>query len=267
MTKVLQTIIDQKQIELRALRERKGELGNAKRVGAARGFADALRKRPELAIIAEVKKASPSKGVIRADFDPVKIAAAYNGNGASAISVLTDQKFFQGHIDYLTAVREVVDLPILRKDFIIDVLQVQETALINADAMLLIAAALDDSRLRDLYQAAEELGIERLIEIHNTRELDRVMRLSPAAIGINNRDLDTFVTDISVTLELIRHIPKDVAVVSESGIEGGAQAAKLAAAGVSALLVGESLMRSGDVGALMRELRLAGDDRQNENNV
>jgi len=111
------------------------------------------------------------------------------------------------------------------------------------------------------------LGIERLIEIHNTRELDRVMRLSPAVIGINNRDLDTFVTDISVTLELIRHIPKDVAVVSESGIEGGAQAAKLAAAGVSALLVGESLMRSGDVGALMRELRLAGDDRQNENNV
>jgi len=259
MTKVLQTIIDQKQIELRALRERKGELANAKRKGPARRFADALRKRPELAIIAEVKKASPSKGVIRADFDPVKIAATYNGNGASAISVLSDQKFFQGHVDYLMAVREAVDLPVLRKDFIIDVLQVQETALINADAMLLIAAALDDSQIRDLYQAAEELGIERLIEIHNTRELDRVMRLSPAVIGVNNRDLDTFVTDVAVTLELIRHIPKEVAVVSESGIESGAQAAKLGAAGVSALLVGESLMRSGDVGALMRELRLVND--------
>jgi len=257
MNKILQTIIDQKHIELRALRDRKGELSNAKRSGPARPFAAALRKHPELALVSEVKKASPSKGLIRADFDPVKIAATYNDNGASAISVLTDQKFFQGHTDYLMSVRETVTLPVLRKDFIIDVLQVQETALINADAMLLIAAALDDSQIKDLYQAAEELGIERLIEIHNTRELDRVMKLSPAVIGINNRDLDNFVTDVSVTLELIQHIPKDITVVSESGIENGAQAKKLAAAGVSALLVGESLMRSGDVGALMRELRLA----------
>ncbi|MDR2692896.1 MAG: indole-3-glycerol phosphate synthase TrpC [Chitinispirillales bacterium] len=257
MTKILRTIIDQKQFELRALRDRKSELANAKRGGAARPFAAALNKRPELALISEVKKASPSRGVIRADFDPVKTAAVYNENGASAISVLTDQKFFQGHTDYLVSVREAVALPVLRKDFIIDVLQVQETAAINADAMLLIAAALDDSQMRDLYQAAEGLGIERLVEIHNTRELDRVMKLSPSVIGVNNRDLDTFVTDISVTVELIRHIPKEVAVVSESGIESGAQAAQLAAAGVSALLVGESLMRSGDVGALMRELRLA----------
>jgi indole-3-glycerol phosphate synthase len=259
MNKILQTIIDQKQTEVRALRDRRGELANAKRSGPARPFADALRKRPELAIIAEAKKASPSKGIIKADFDPVKIATAYNDNGASAISVLTDQKFFLGHTDYLVSIREAVTLPVLRKDFIIDVLQVQETAALDADAMLLIAAALDDSRMLDLYQAAEELGIERLIEIHNSRELDRVMKLSPAVIGINNRDLDTFVTDVSVTLELIRHIPADVAVVSESGIENRAQAAKLAAAGVSALLVGESLMRAKDTGALMRELRLAGN--------
>jgi indole-3-glycerol phosphate synthase len=257
MNKILQTIIEQKQAEVRALRDRKGELANVRRSGPARPFAAALRKRPELAVIAEVKKASPSKGVIRADFDPVKTATAYNDNGASAISVLTDRKFFQGHADYLVSIREAVALPVLRKDFVIDVLQVQETASINADAMLLIAAALDDSRMKDLWQAAEELGIERLTEIHNTLELDRVMKLSPAVIGINNRDLDTFVTDVSVTVELIRHIPADVTVVSESGIESGAQAAKLAAAGVSALLVGESLMRAGDIGALMRELRLA----------
>jgi indole-3-glycerol phosphate synthase len=256
MNKILQAILEQKRVEVLALRDRRGELAGAKRDGPARPFAAALNKRPELALIAEVKKASPSKGIIRADFDPVKTARTYNDNGASAISVLTDRKFFQGHADYLVSIRETVALPVLRKDFIIDVLQVQETAALNADAMLLIAAALDDSRMKDLCQAAEELGIERLIEIHNVRELDRVMKLSPAVIGINNRDLDTCVTDISVTLELIRHIPADVTAVSESGIESGAQAAKLAAAGVSALLVGESLMRAKDTAALMRELRL-----------
>jgi indole-3-glycerol phosphate synthase len=255
MNKILQTIIEQKHVEVRALRDRKGELANAKRVGPSRPFASALRKLPEMALIAEVKKASPSKGVIRADFAPVKIAKTYGENGASAISVLTDQKFFQGRDDYLVSIREAVALPVLRKDFIIDVLQVQETAALNADAMLLIAAALDDGQMRDLYQAAEELGIERLVEIHNARELDRVMKLSPEVIGINNRDLDTFVTDISVTLELMRHIPADIAAVSESGLESGAQAARLAAAGVSALLVGESLMRAADAGALMRELK------------
>jgi indole-3-glycerol phosphate synthase len=254
MNKILQTILERKKAEVRALRERMGEMANARREGPARPFAAALRKKPQLALIAEVKKASPSKGVIRADFDPVKIAATYNENGASAISVLTDQKFFQGHADYLVSVREAVPLPVLRKDFIIDTLQVRETAALGADAMLLIAAALDDGQMLDLYQAAGELGIERLVEIHNARELDRVMKLSPAVIGINNRDLDTFVTDISVTLDLIRHIPSDITVVSESGLGGGGQAARLAAAGVGALLVGESLMRAADTGALMREL-------------
>jgi indole-3-glycerol phosphate synthase len=194
--------------------------------------------------------------VIKADFDPLKISTIYEKSGASAISVLTDEKFFQGHIDYLKSVRTNVSLPVLRKDFIIDILQVEQTALINADAMLLIAACLDDSLMKDLYQAAAELGIEVLIEIHNTKELDRAMRLDPLVIGINNRDLDTFVTDISVTVELIKHIPQNITVVSESGIRDGNDAAKLKTSGVRALLVGESLMRSDDTGGLVKELRL-----------
>ena len=258
MNQVLQKIIERKREEVRALKDMKSALANAKRSDARRPFAAALDKRPEMAIIAEVKKASPSKGVIRADFDPVKIANIYEEGGASAVSVLTDEKFFQGSVDYLTSIRGSVSLPMLRKDFIIDILQVRQTAAINADAMLLIAAALDDSQLKDLFQAAAELDIETLIEIHNTRELDRVMRIEPAVIGINNRDLDTFVTDVSVTTELIKHIPQNIAVVSESGIKNGGQASKLASAGVRALLVGESLMRAEDTGALLKELRLTG---------
>jgi len=258
MNQILQTIIEQKREEVRALKDMKSALANAGRSDPRRPFAAALDRRPEMAVIAEVKKASPSKGLIKADFDPIKIAAMYVGGGAAAISVLTDENFFQGSIDYLKSVRENVSLPVLRKDFIIDILQVQQTAMINADAMLLIAAALDDSQLRDLYQAAGELDIEVLIEIHNTRELDRVMKIEPAVIGINNRDLDTFVTDISVTGELIKNIPKDIVVVSESGIKDGDQASKLSSLGVRALLVGESLMRADDTAALLRELRLTG---------
>jgi len=257
MNKILKTIIEQKHAEVSALKDMKSELANARRSDARRPFVGALDKRPELAVIAEVKKASPSKGVIRADFDPIKISSEYEESGAAAISVLTDEKFFQGHIDYLKSVRSNVSIPILRKDFIIDILQVQHTAMINADAMLLIAAALDDSQMKDLYQAANELDIDVLIEVHNARELDRTMKLEPAVIGINNRNLDTFVTDIAVTLELIKHIPGDIIVVSESGIDNKEQALMLAAAGVRSLLVGESFMRADDIGKLVMELRLA----------
>ena len=258
MNQVLHKIIEQKRSEVRLLKDIKSSFTG--RSGKKRPFGKALDKLPELALIAEVKKASPSKGVIKTDFDPVKIAAQYE-TGASAVSVLTDEKFFQGHVDYLVSVRENTSLPVLRKDFIIDILQVLHSAAINADAMLLIAAALDESHLKDLFQAACELEIEPLIEIHNSRELDVVMKLEPELIGINNRNLDTFVTDIAVTLELIRHIPRNITVVSESGISNGAEAAKLAASGVRALLVGESLMRSDgsdNIGALMSELRLCG---------
>jgi indole-3-glycerol phosphate synthase len=259
LNQVLHKIIEQKRGEVRLLKEIKGTFTG--RSDEKRPFVKPLDKLPELALIAEVKKASPSKGVIKADFDPVKIAAQYENGGASAVSVLTDEKFFQGHVDYLESVRKSVSLPVLRKDFIIDILQVQHTAAINADAMLLIAAALDYSLMKDLFQAACELEIEPLIEIHNSRELDMVMKLEPEIIGINNRNLDTFVTDISVTLELTKHIPRNITVVSESGISNGAEAAKLAASGVRALLVGESLMRSDgsdNIGALMAELRLCG---------
>lgn len=254
MNHILQTILDQKKSEVLRLKDLKSSFHE--RTGPKRSFIRSLDKRPVLAVISEVKKASPSKGVIRADFDPVKIAEEYQEGGASAVSVLTDEKFFQGSIDYLVSVREKVSLPVLRKDFIIDELQVLQTASVNADAMLLIAAALEDGQMRDLYQAALELDLDPLVEIHNGRELDRVMKLEPELVGINNRDLTTFKTDIAVSLDLVKHIPPEVTVVSESGIENSAQSRLLADAGVRALLVGESLMRSSDVKTLVGELSL-----------
>lgn len=250
----LEKIIAQKKAEVAGLRGRRFN----RRASPHRSFCEALDKRPQLAIIAEIKKASPSKGLIRPDFDPVAIAETYEKGGASAISVLTDERFFQGHAEYLIAAREKVTLPVLRKDFIIDPLQVEETAHIGADAMLLIAEALEPGQLMDLFQIAQELDIEALIELHGIRELDKVMRLDPPMVGINNRDLSTFVTDLRTTVDLIRHIPKQVRIVSESGIRDAADARLLRDAGVSALLVGESLMRTSDVEGLIRELRLEG---------
>ena len=252
MTTFLEKIIAQKKTEVAGLR---GKRFN-RRFSLRRPFCDTLDKRPQLAIIAEIKKASPSKGLIRRDFDPVAIAETYEKGGASAISVLTDERFFQGHAEYLVAAREKVGLPVLRKDFIIDPLQVEETAHLGADAMLLIAEALEPGQIEDLYQTAQELDIEVLIELHGLKELDKVMRLDPLLVGINNRDLSTFVTDLRTTVELIDHIPRGVRVVSESGIRDEADARLLREAGVSALLVGESLMRASDVEGLIRELRL-----------
>jgi len=252
MTSFIEKIINQKKHEVVKLRERAGSL--QQRTSPRRPFLKSLDKRPRLAIIAEVKKASPSKGLICADFDPVAIAKKFELGGASAISVLTDGKFFQGHVEYVIRVRENVTLPVLRKDFIIDQLQVEETAHLNADAMLLIAEALDAPHLADLYQAARELDIDPFIELHSLSQLDKVMRLEPPVIGVNNRDLMTFKTDLGATLELIRHIPKEVAVVAESGIKSRNDAVALRDAGVRALLVGESLMRAKDAGGLIKEL-------------
>jgi indole-3-glycerol phosphate synthase len=252
MESFIDTIISHKRSGLPRLRERAGSF--KKRTSPKRPFIASLDKRPHLAVIAEVKKASPSKGIIRGDFDPAAIAARYERGGASAVSVLTDEKFFQGHVEHLSAIREKIRLPVLRKDFIIDPLQVEETAHANADAMLLIAEALDTAQLADLYQAARDLDIDPFVELHSVRQLDRVMRLEPEAVGINNRDLHTFTTDFGVTLELMKHIPGEVAVVAESGITGRADAALLRDAGVRALLVGESLMRAKDVKGLVEEL-------------
>ncbi|KMQ50825.1 Indole-3-glycerol phosphate synthase [Chitinispirillum alkaliphilum] len=252
MNEVLTRILEEKKTEVRMLRDRRSGFNG--RSDTKRGFVECFNKTDRLSLIAEVKKASPSKGVIREDFDPVQIALNYEKYGADAVSVLTDEKFFQGHEEFLISVRENISLPVLRKDFIIDTLQVEHTAAINADAMLLIAAALGDSQLKDLYQAAVECELDPLIEIHSLEELERAMKLQPPVIGINNRDLNSFKTDISVTLEIVKNIPSDIPVISESGIHSEEQACKLMEAGVRGLLVGESLMRCNDPRDLMTKL-------------
>jgi len=253
MPTILDTIIEQKRIEVGMLKKQKHCLEPS--CCKHRSFAEALSVPGALSIIAEVKKGSPSKGIICEKFDPVQIAKSYQTGGAGAISVLTDEKFFFGCTEYLIKVRDAVSLPVLRKDFIIDPLQVEQTASMGADAMLLIAAAIDDYQMKDLYQAALSLNIEPLIEIHSAKELDMVMKLEPKIIGINNRNLKTFKTDLSVTLELVRIIPSDVITVSESGINSGLQARTLKDAGVKALLVGESLVKLDDPSRLISELR------------
>lgn len=253
MHSVLAKIVEQKKIEVDQLK-RLGFPRN-ENVSGKRDFIKELNKLPELAIISEVKKASPSKGVIRADFDPVTIAQEYQEGGASAISVLTDEKFFQGHYTYLQDVRAKTAVPVLRKDFIIDPLQVEHTAAMGADAMLLIAAILEDSQMKDLYDITLGYAIAPLIEIHTPWELDRVMKIEPSLIGINNRNLDTFETTLDTTFSIIKYIPREITVISESGIENGDQARKLRDAGVKALLVGESLMRLDDPKVLINELR------------
>jgi len=251
MATILDTIILHKKEELKALQKQKGF---PKRATPKRPFAESLDQRPKLGLISEIKKASPSKGVIQPNFDPIKIAQIYQSGGASAISVLTDKDFFQGSTEYLVNVRNAVSLPVLRKDFIIDPLQMEQTASLEADAVLLIAAALDDTQLRELYTSALELELDPLIEVHSLEELERVLPLEPPIIGINNRNLATFETTIETTIQLIAHIPDQITVVAESGIHTGEQARKLQDAGVRALLVGESLMRAQDIVALMKEL-------------
>jgi len=222
----------------------------------ARDFAGALKRGPAdpIRVIAEVKKASPSKGVIRADFDPVAIARAYASGGAAALSVLTDRDYFQGSLDYLDSVRKAVDLPLLRKDFTIDPYHVYEARRHGADAVLLIAAVLDDGELSDLLALADRLGMAALVEAHTEAELERGLKAGARIVGINNRDLATFDTTLETTYRLLAGIPADVAKVSESGIETREQVARLEAAGLDAVLVGESLMRRPDVGAALSAL-------------
>jgi indole-3-glycerol phosphate synthase len=255
MGSVLDKILTTKKEEVAVLKRDRSRLRSAYPTVTRRDFCAALFEDASLAIIAEVKKASPSKGIIRHDFDPVRIAESYRNAGANAVSVLTDEKYFMGSTEFLVSIRAVIDLPVLRKDFIIDMVQVEQTAAIGADAMLLVVAALDDIQMRDLFQASRGLGIEPLIEVHNGRELDRAMRLEPILLGINNRDLSTFVTNINVTIDLMAHIPDSVVTVSESGIENREQALAIKSAGVKALLVGESLMRQDDPATLLQELK------------
>ncbi len=204
-------------------------------------------------IIAEVKKASPSKGVIREDFDPVAIGTAYDKNGASAISVLTDTKFFQGRPEYLTLVKQNVRIPVFRKDFIIDAYQVYEAKGMGADALLLIAAVLEQQEIADLLGLTGELGLQALVEVHTREELTKTLDAGADIVGINNRNLKNFVTDIQTTLDLVVDIPDSVTVVSESGIASLAEIDRLKAAGVDAFLIGETFMRAQDPGSKLKE--------------
>lgn len=225
----------------------------AERSSPPRDFAAALR-RDSVALIAEVKHASPSKGVLIEDFDPVALGTIYADSGAAAISVLTDRDFFQGSLDDLRAVRNAVSVPCLRKEFVIDERQIAEAHTANADAILLIAAILDDVRLRDLYAAIRESGLTALIETHTEHEMERALRLSPTLIGINNRDLHTFSVDLDVTRRLAKLVAPAVTLVAESGIFTIADVETVAAAGAHAILVGESIVKAGDISGQVRTL-------------
>jgi indole-3-glycerol phosphate synthase len=224
---------------------------------APRGFCRLLQQKAaagEPAVIAEIKKASPSKGVIREDFQPAQIAQSYQGGGATCLSVLTDRDFFQGGEAYLEEARAACDLPVLRKDFTIDSYQVVEARAIGADAVLLIVAALEDEQMRELSQTASETGLDVLVEVHNRAELDRALELPTPLVGINNRDLHTFDTRLETTLDLLPHIPSDRVVITESGIHTIADVTRMRAADVHSFLVGEAFMRAEEPGEKLREL-------------
>jgi len=262
---ILDEILDRKREELAALKSGlpASEMAARAREVAepCRGFRAALAAAESPAIIAEVKRRSPSKGEIRRDFDPVACARAYAEGGAAALSVLTDEHYFGGHLDYLRAIRGAVSLPILRKDFVIDGYQVDEARVAGADAVLLIVAALEDEALRALGDRARALGLDVLVEVHDEGELKRALAVAADLVGVNNRDLHTFRTDLAVTEKLAARVGSgdggsEILLVAESGIGCLADLRRLEAAGARAFLVGESLMRQRDVGAALRELRL-----------
>jgi indole-3-glycerol phosphate synthase len=254
---ILDDIIANKKEEL-AGTKRRSSLGDVKAraadAGPTRGFGKALSTDGGIRLIAEVKKASPSKGVIREDFDPVRIAQIYEKSGASCISVLTEEKFFQGKLEYLAAIRKAAGLPLLRKDFIIDEFQVFEARAAGADAVLLIAACLEKDQMAEYLGIAGQLGLDVLVESHTYRELDKALLAGAMLVGINNRDLSTFTVRLDTTLDLLKDIPDDRIVVSESGIKTRDDVVKLEKAGVDAVLVGESLMRERDIGRKVKEL-------------
>jgi indole-3-glycerol phosphate synthase len=244
----LAKIVEVKQEEIARLNHSAAELRARAEVAApTRPFAAALRAPDEVRLLAEIKRKSPSAGAIRAGADPAEIARAYAAGGAAALSVLTDVQFFDGYLGALAAVREAVDLPLLRKDFILSPLQVWEARAAGADAILLIVRILDDARLRDLRVLAVDLGMDVLVEVHDLHELDRAQRSGATLIGVNNRDLSTFVTDLRLSEDVAPRVDASFTLVAESGIRTAADVQRLGAVGVDAILVGESLMRQPDV--------------------
>jgi indole-3-glycerol phosphate synthase len=253
MTSILERIATHKQQEVNLAKLRKPLDSLAITDLPRRDFIAALKKNNP-AIIAEIKRASPSKGIIRADFDVAKIAEIYAANGASALSVLTDEHFFQGHSDYLALAKRHCNLPVLRKDFIIDSYQIHESYALGADCILLIAAMLDDAKLLDYCQLAQELGMAVLVESHTKEELERALQLPTPLMGINNRSLHTFVTDLQCSIELQQYIPKDKIVITESGIHHHNDIKRMQSYGIHTFLVGESLMRAEDIGTALKQL-------------
>jgi indole-3-glycerol phosphate synthase len=258
MSSILDHIVASKRREIDAARARASDRqleDSVCEAPAIRDFRAALEAPGGIQVIAEVKKASPSAGVLRADFDPVAIARTYSRHGAAALSVLTDAPFFQGQLAYLSAIRAAVAPPLLRKDFILDRYQLLEARAAGADAVLLIAEILPDAELWRLLQEAHQLGLQALVELYEADNLPRVLDSGARLIGINNRDLRTFVTRLEHTLDLLPQLPAACCVVSESGIRTRQDVLRLEAAGVRAVLVGETLMRAADVGAQLDELR------------
>jgi indole-3-glycerol phosphate synthase len=260
MTDILERILATKADEIAAakrVRSRDVIEAAARAAPKPRDFEGALRAKIALhqpAVIAEIKKASPSRGVLRAEFDPPAIAASYERAGAACLSVLTDRSYFQGANEFLTAARAACALPVLRKDFIVDDYQIFEARAIGADAILLIVAALDDTRLHSLEATARHLGMAVLVEAHDVEEFDRAVRLATPLIGINNRNLRTFEVSLATTLELLPRLPSEKLVVTESGILGPADVTMLRTRGVQAFLVGEAFMRAGDPGVALASL-------------
>lgn len=257
MTTILDKIVAAKRLEIAAARQARPEASLRASLPAApppRDFFAALATAGPIKLIAEVKKASPSKGIIRADFDPVNIARTYEAHGASCLSVLTDEQFFQGSLDNLRRVRAAVQIPVLRKDFILDSYQLLEARCAGADAVLLIAECLDDCHLRKLHNEAIDLGMTPLVEFYDRENLSRVLEAGASLIGVNNRDLRTFVTDLDHTIRMRELVPANCLLVGESGIHSRADALRLEAAGVQAMLVGEHLMASTDIGAAVDAL-------------
>ncbi|MCE2688392.1 MAG: indole-3-glycerol phosphate synthase TrpC [Rubrivivax sp.] len=260
MSDILQRIVAVKRDEVAQARRRCGlaELqAQASAASPARGFAAALRARVEAghpAVIAEVKKASPSKGVLREHFVPADIARSYESGGAACLSVLTDERFFQGCAAYLQQARESCSLPVLRKDFLIDPYQVVEARAMGADCVLLIAACLDDGLMSELEACATEQGLDVLVEVHDGEELERALRLRTPLIGVNNRNLRTFEVSLDTTIGLLPRVPGDRLLVTESGILARADVQRMRSAGVHAFLVGEAFMRAPDPGQALRDL-------------
>ena len=257
---ILKEIITEKWLELEILKQAKSQHVLKKELAgmpACRGFARALQDRVlqnRPGVIAEIKKASPSKGVIRADFDPVQIARAYEQSGAACLSVLTDVRFFQGKNSFMQNARNAVKLPVIRKDFMIDEYQIYESRVLGADCILLIASVLSPELLERLYHLARSLGMDVLIEVHDRAEAEMALALEPELLGINNRNLRTFEVSLNATFELLEMIPSGVTVVTESGISNSADVRMMLEAGVNSFLVGESFMREVDPGEKLKAM-------------